>query len=159
MIQLDLDAEFTAQSGGISAYLDAHGYDSYARRNVDLYSRLARASHGTGVVALSSGFMTYRDEVHPEYACWRQRLASSRSTVVLLPSLHLDICVAEIVRRQLLRPFARAPKHEEGVIRKRFPVYAGLPARKVETMRPVDAVVAELLALLCTDRSRRNWRP
>lgn len=64
---VDLDAEFTAHSRDISAYLDFHGYDSYARRNVDLYSRLARTFHGAGVVALSSGFMTYRDDVHPEY--------------------------------------------------------------------------------------------
>jgi hypothetical protein len=42
----------------------------------------------------------------------------------------------------------RSPEREEQVIRTRFPTYAGLPARKVETMRPVAAVVAELLAVI-----------
>lgn len=65
-----------------------------------------------------------------------------------LPSLDLETCVAETVRRQLLRPFARPPEREEHVIRTRFPFYAGLPARKVATMRPNDAVVDELCAIL-----------
>jgi shikimate kinase len=47
-----------------------------------------------------------------------------------------------------MRSFARSPEREEHVIRQRFPVYAGLPARKVETMRPLTAVVTELLSVL-----------
>jgi shikimate kinase len=60
---VDLDAEFAADHGAISAYLDAHGYDGYARRHAGLYLDLA-ATMEVGVVALSSGFMTY---VHPDY--------------------------------------------------------------------------------------------
>jgi len=144
---VDLDAEFAATHGDISAYLGAHGYDTYAHRNVDLYASLIRDRAGGVVVALSSGFMTYPDRVHPDYAGWRQRIASSPLTIVLLPSLDLETCVAETVRRQLRRPFARAAAREEDVIRVRFPVYINLPARKVETMRPVETVVAELLAI------------
>ena len=70
---------------------------------------------------------------------------ANRSTFVLLPSLDLETCVAEIVRRQLRRRFARAAEREEQVIRMRFPIYAELPIMKVETMKPVEAVVAELL--------------
>lgn len=147
---VDLDAAFAARHGDISALLDAHGYDAYARQNVDLYASLIGELGGHGVMALSSGFMTYRDDVHPAYAEWGERIASSRSTVVLLPSLDLETCVTETVRRQLQRPFARSPEREEHVIRQRFPVYAGLPARKVETMRPLTAVVTELLSVLQT---------
>jgi shikimate kinase len=145
---VDLDAEFVACSGDISAYLDTHGYEAYAARNVSLYSALFGEPGRPDVVTLSSGFMTYRDDVHAGYARWRQRIASSNSTFVLLPSLDLENCVAETARRQLLRPFAREAEREEQVIRTRFATYAGLPARKVETMRPVDAVVAELLTLV-----------
>jgi shikimate kinase len=143
---VDLDAEFAAKHGDISVYLDTHRYEAYAERNVSLYSALVGAGR-PAVVALSSGFMTYRADIHPEYARCRQRIASSTSTVVLLPSLDLETCVAEIVRRQLRRRFARTAEREEHVIRTRFPVYASLPAPKVETMRPADAVVAELLAV------------
>jgi shikimate kinase len=99
------------------------------------------------VLALSSGFMTYRDDIHPGYARWRQQIGSGDSTFVLLPILDVDTCVAEIVRRQLRRPFARTAEREEQVIRARLPIYLGLSARKVETMRPIEAVVAELLAV------------
>jgi shikimate kinase len=142
---VDLDAEFVASYGDISAYLDRHGYDAYAARNVSLYSALTDEPDPPDIVALSSGFMTYGGDVHPDFVRLRQGLASSESTFVLLPSLDLETCVAEIVRRQLRRPFARAAEREEQVIRTRFPVYAGLPAPKVETMKPIEAVVSELL--------------
>ena len=144
---LDLDAVFTARHGDISAYLALHGYDAYAQRNVSLYSDLAREPE-PAVISLSSGFMTYRHSVHPDYVRGRQHIASSESTFVLLPSLDLETCVAETVRRQLPRAFARTAEREEHVIRSRFFTYARLPAGKVETMRPVDAVVAELLSIL-----------
>ena len=142
---IDLDAEFVASSGDISAYLGKHGYDAYATRNVSLYSDLTDRPERPDIIALSSGFMTFRGDVHPDFVRLRQRVVSSESTFVLLPSLDLEICVAEIVRRQLRRSFARTAEREEQVIRTRFPVYAGLPALKVETMKPVKAVVAELV--------------
>jgi len=72
---------------------------------------------------------------------------------VTRPSRDLETCVAEIVRRQLRRPFARSAEREEHVIRTRFPIYANMPAQKIETMRPVDAVVAELLAALAAQQA------
>ena len=51
------------------------------------------------------------------------------------------------------RPFARVAEREEQVIRTRFAMYAGLPARKVETMRPVDAVVAELVHVVAAQHA------
>jgi shikimate kinase len=143
---VDLDAEFAARCGGVSAYLDAHGYDAYAAQNVSLYSALTSVAEPLRVVALSSGFMTYRPDLHPSYASVRDHVATNPSTFVLLPSLDLETCVAETVRRQLTRSFARPQEREEHVIRTRFPIYASLPARKVETMRPVGEVVAELVA-------------
>jgi len=145
---IDLDAEFTARYGDISASLAAHGYDAYAGQNVALCSALADGPDRPAVIALSSGFMTYRDDVHPGYIRLREHIARSEQTFVLLPSLDLETCVAETVRRQLRRPFARTAEREEQVIRGRFSSHASLPARKVETMRPVDAVVAELLSML-----------
>jgi shikimate kinase len=144
----DLDAEFTARHGDISAYLDAHGYEAYAQQNVDLHLDLVGGPARFDIVALSSGFMTYGDGIHPDYLALRQRVASSPSTLVLLPSVNVEACVSEIVRRQLRRPFARSAEREEHVIRERFFAYFGLPARKVETMQPVEAAVAELIAAL-----------
>ena len=105
---VDLDAEFAARHGDISVYLDAHGYELYAEQNVGLYLDLVGGPARLDIVALSSGFMTYRDRIHPDYLALRQRVASSPSTFVLLPSVDVETCVREIVRRQLLRSFARS---------------------------------------------------
>jgi thymidylate kinase len=48
---------------------------------------------------------------------------------------------------QLARPFARSVATEEGVIRERFPIYVGLRARKIETMRPLPDIVEALVML------------
>ena len=153
---VDLDAEFAARHGTVSAYLDAHGYEAYAEQNVGLYLDLVDGPVRLEIVALSSGFMTYRDSIHPDYVVLRQRVASSPSTFVLLPSVDVEACVSEIVRRQLRRPFARSAEREEQVIRERFFTYFGLSARKVETMRPVEAIVAELVAVLAAQQGERQ---
>jgi shikimate kinase len=145
---VDLDAEFAARLGDISVYLNTYGYAAYASQNVSLYCALTSVAEPPRVVALSSGFMTYAPDVHPSYPTLREKVASNRLTLVLLPTLEMETCVAETVRRQLSRSFARSREREEHVIRTRFPIYAGLPARKVETMRPVAAVVADVLALI-----------
>src|SRR5207248_3051045 len=133
--------------------IETNGYDAYANGNVNLYSGLVSAPRPPDVVTLSSGFLTYRPDVHPGYARWRQDIASNPLSFVLLPSLDLETCVAEIVRRQLRRPFARSAEREEYVIRTRFAIYANIPAQNVETMRPVDAVVAALLAALAAQEA------
>lgn len=150
---VDLDAEFAARHGNISAYLDANGYETYAEQNVGLYSDLVGGPVRLDVVALSSGFMTYPDRIHPDYLAVRQRVASSPSTLVLLPSVDFEACVGEIVRRQCGRPFARSAEREEQVIRERFSLYLGLPARKVQTMRPVEAVVVDLITALAAQHA------
>ena len=104
------------------------------------------------VAALSSGFMTYPQEIHSDYARLRRSVEQSRATFVLVPSLDREICVAETVRRQLGRPFARSAAQEEAVIRERFPIYVGLPARKIETMRPLATILDDLVAALRDER-------
>jgi shikimate kinase len=145
---VDLDAKFASRHGDISAYLDKYGYAAYAGHNVGVFSELWSSPGASAIAALSSGFMTYPDDVHPGYPAWREEVATSPSTFVLLPSLQVDACVKETVRRQLLRAFARSAEREERVIRARFPVYSGLPGHKVETMQPIDAVVTEILSAL-----------
>jgi shikimate kinase len=143
---LDLDRQFAARAGDISAYLEAHGYEAYARQNIQVYLDTLRALDDEAVFALSSGFMTYRDDAHSDYRRIHREILTSPSTVVLLPSLDYEACVAETVRRQLARPFRRSAEGEEQVIRARFGVYRSLPAKKFETSRSVDAVVDDLIA-------------
>ncbi|HEX2453360.1 MAG TPA: shikimate kinase [Vicinamibacterales bacterium] len=142
---VDLDGRFGTRAGDISDYINRFGYDAYARENVETYNSLSHEGCCQSVTALSSGFMTYPRHIHPQYADLRRRIEGSITTFVLIPSLNRDICIAETVRRQVARPFARTAAQEEAVIRERFPIYVGLRARKIETMSPLATVVDELL--------------
>ena len=144
----DLDIRFAERLGGIDEFIAAHGYEGYARANVEACLALREGAR-PAVVALSSGFMTYPPLVHPGYPALRREVEGSPATFVLLPSLDLEVCVVETVRRQLARPFGRRPaSREEAVIRERFPIYASMPAHRVETMRPPADVAAAILARL-----------
>ena len=145
---VDLDERFTASAGDISSYLRAHEYQAYAAQNIQVYLDTRGSLREESVIALSSGFMTYPDDAHRVYRGLRRQIVASPSTVVLLPSFDYEACVTETVRRQLRRPFGRSAAREEQVIRGRFGVYSGLPAKKFETKGPVDAVVGDLVAYL-----------
>lgn len=147
---VDLDHRFALRAGDISDYINRFGYAAYARENVETYRAVLRERDGHSVVALSSGFMTYPRYLHPEYGRLRRSIEASSATFVLIPSLDRDRCVRETVRRQLGRPFARSAEQEAAVIRERFPVYTGLRARKIETMRPLAAIVQELVQAIRT---------
>ena len=149
----DLDALFTALHGSVDDVLAAHGYRAYAAANVAAYlglaARNAAGEAPVGVVALSSGFMTYAADVHPRYAALRDALAAAPTTVVLLPALELEACVAETVRRQVGRGAGRtSAERAEAKTRERFARYLALPAPKVVTAGPPDAVAATIAALL-----------
>ena len=142
----DLDRCLADRVGDISEYITRVGYEAYARENVETYRALSHKTTASRVLALSSGFMTYPRGNHPEYDDLRNEIEQSPTTFVLLPSLDPERCVAETVRRQLTRRFSRSAAKEEAVIRERFPVYVGLRNRKIETMRPLAAIVDELLS-------------
>jgi len=145
---LDLDQYLAAIVGDIGAHIHLRGYEAYARANVEAYCSMQRRHSGPEVQALSSGFMTYSGNVHPEYLKVRREIELDQHTFVLMPSLDRDVCVAETVRRQTARPFGRTPAKEEAVIRSRFENYVAIPVRKIETMRPVAEVVDEIVLAL-----------
>ena len=144
---IDLDLEFMEHIGDISDHIAHRGYNSYASENVRLCLSIL-ATPGQGVIALSSGFMAYPESVHPAYPVFRSGISKSPMTFVLLPSLDLEACVDEIVRRQVARPIGRSPEREEAVIRERHAIYLAIPATKIETLRPVTEIVDQMIAQL-----------
>jgi shikimate kinase len=138
---LDLDRHFDSLRGDIGEFIIQHGYDTYARENVESYCSLCDAAPGSAVFALSSGFMTYPLDIHPAYVRVRRELERCPKAFVLLPSLDREICIAETVRRQIARPFGRSSPKEEAVIRARFDTYMTMSLRKIATMRPAGAIV------------------
>jgi shikimate kinase len=147
---VDLDRRLADRIGDISVYIRRHGYDAYARENVEAYFSLLHSETRPRVVALSSGFMTYPTDIHPGYAHIRRKILQHPNTFVLLPSMDRDRCVVETVHRQISRPFGRSPAREEEVIRARFEIYMGLPVRKIETMRPIAETLAEIVGAVAS---------
>jgi hypothetical protein len=163
---LDLDRAFEAAHGDIDHFIETHGYAAYAAANVDTY--LAHRPNRLAVVVLSSGFMVYPHHLHPAIRELQREIAAAPTTVLLLPSLDLEVCVAETVRRQATRPFAirRSPAREEAVIRERFLQYRRLTPRVVTTMQPVQLIAREVIARLteatdilgsATELSNERW--
>jgi len=62
---LDLNQAFLQRLGDIGVYIDRDGYEAYARQNVETCRQLLRSCDTAGVLALSSGFMTYPEVLHP----------------------------------------------------------------------------------------------
>jgi shikimate kinase len=150
---VDLDLNFSERVGDITDFIEEHGYDNYARENIENYCSLLCCENRPGVMALSSGFMTYERNAHPQYSRVRSEVELCPNTFALLPSFDREVCVSETVRRQVSRPFGRSAVREEVVIRARFEVYKAMPVRKIETMRPVRAVVDELVAALASENN------
>jgi hypothetical protein len=101
------------------------------------------------VAALSSGFMTYPPDVHPRYTALRDAIAAAPTTIVLMPALELEACVAETVRRQARRSAGRmSAERAEAKIRERFARYLVLPGPKVATARPPGEVAVAIAALI-----------
>ena len=142
---IDLDEQFRARAGDISQFLVRHGYAAYSTRNVETYLEVVGAAPDEAVLALSSGFMTYADTVHPQYRTACQAIITSPSTVVLLPSNDRETCVAETVKRQVARSFSRSAEREEAVIRARFDLYRRLPCRQVASAGEIERIVDHLV--------------
>jgi hypothetical protein len=74
---IDLDCRFSNQHGDVGEFIRRHGYNEYARRNVETYRSVLQAADSSVVLALSSGFMTYADAVHPDHRYLREDIVRS----------------------------------------------------------------------------------
>jgi shikimate kinase len=88
---LDLDRHLAGRVGDISEYINRHGYDTYARENVEAYCSLFRGGIRPDVLALSSGFMTYASDIHLEYGVVQPRLAGHGPTLFAGLSKYVDL--------------------------------------------------------------------
>ena len=132
---IDLDRHLAGRIGDISEYIGRHGYDAYARENVETYRSLFRPEISPAVVALSSGFMTYARDIHPEYSHVRRDLNQHPNTFVLLPSFDRDEIGMNFVAVTRPSELRRDPRQMPGARRCSWPVLR----RRRERMRPRDA--------------------
>ncbi|GAA5009030.1 hypothetical protein GCM10023206_16030 [Acinetobacter puyangensis] len=147
----DLDDCFLHLVGDISTFIQCHGYRSYAIKNLELYHELIKIVKVPCVIACSSGFMVYPDDISKEYLYLKQKISHSPTTFVFFPYFEIESCVQEVLRRQLGRVYLNVnAQSEEAKIRKRFPVYMALCCQKILTSESCDVVAMRLAAKICT---------
>lgn len=101
-------------------------------------------------MALSSGFMTYDQNLLPAYPALLRTIEHDPLTTLLLPSFALEECVEITVRRQLSRPWlsGNGPQ-EEWKIRQRFPLLRALGCRQFESGIAADVLVEQIWKATC----------
>ncbi|MEM7245839.1 MAG: shikimate kinase [Acidobacteriota bacterium] len=164
----DLDETFLARLGSIDACIEHSGLVAYARRNVGLYCRERARLPDDAVIALSSGFMLPRVS-RPSHGALLDDIADDPLTRLLLPSFEVEPCVAEVVRRQLAKPWLSTDaRREEDKIRRRLPLHLSLPCRRIASVGSVEETAGRLLDDLAPalersisppDRPRRPAEP
>ena len=112
---VDLDRYFSERAGDISEFIREHGYENYARANIESYCSLLRHENWLGVMALSSGFMTYELDAHPEYSRVRSEV---------------ELCACELRAEPASAPLRRA-------------VGMWQPARRAAAASPADTIREE----------------
>lgn len=144
---VDLDAHYM-EAFDITRDINELGYETYVKRNIDLYLGLVEKV-GDAVIATSSGFMTYRHDIHWAIDSVQRRISADPNTVCLMPSWDLDVCVDTIVERQMAKPFYTGSEQDNRkVIMGRFELYAQLGNIQVETQKSTQSVVDEILLAL-----------
>jgi shikimate kinase len=128
---VDLDERFMSREGSIGASIEASGYRGYAKLNIAVYRAVKHSLVDPSVLALSSGFLTYPEDVDAEYPALCRSIEGDALTALLLPAFELEACVEIIVRRQLSRPYLPGNRaSEERRIRERFPMLTALPCAR-----------------------------
>lgn len=144
---IDLDNEYL-NSRSIDDDIRLHGYSSYAKKNTEYYLDLT-ATRTTAIVILSSGFMTYGSDIHPEVESIHKHILDSPTTILLMPSFDLEECVQEIVKRQMAKTYVKSSVvHQTEMIRLRFPIYRPMGNIQVTTNKPVSEVVDKIVSQL-----------
>lgn len=146
-IYYDLDEHFMLNLGNISQFINTYGYKEYAIQNIELYQNLVKnIDHNLiNIVVCSSGFMTYPNELTTNYHQIKTHIEDHYLTFLVLPSFELEICVKEIVNRQLQRKYLNgSATSEEHKIRNRFPLYINLKCQKILTNEAPSKIAFKL---------------
>lgn len=142
---VDLDERFMSCEGSIDAFIETSGYSGYAKRNVTIYREVRCTLAAPAVLALSSGFLTYPEDIDARYPALSCSIGSDALTSLLLPEFELEACVEIIVQRQLSRPYLRGDKaSEERRIRERFPKFMALPCARFRSNAATDDVASQI---------------
>ncbi|MCP3022892.1 shikimate kinase [Cupriavidus basilensis] len=142
---IDLDERFMSFEGNVGAFIATLGYVGYAKQNIAVYRRVRCSLAAPTVLALSSGFLTYPEDIDHEYQALRSSIESDALTSLLMPAFELEPCVEIIVQRQLSRPYLPGDRaSEERRIRERFPKFMALSCARFRSDAAPDKTASQI---------------
>lgn len=148
----DLDECFMSEYGDISAFIDLYGYSKYATVNVELYEHILKmiAVGDDAIIVCSSGFMTYHlSELCPQYKTIKHEIEQSKSTILFLPALAYEPCIAKIIERQLQRTYLKTSFSKENIkIRNRIDYFLHLECRIFLTAGTLGQQIDDLFRII-----------
>lgn len=152
---VDMDAYFMKNIGDISRYIRAYGYTAYASKNFQNYLSIIKQASVPTVIALSSGFMTYPQDLAPGYAEVVHKISHSKLSALLLPSFDTEKCVAIIVKRQLQRAYLHADvEQEEARIRERLPLFISFKCAHFLSSIPAEDLATQLSVFFTSQQAK-----
>jgi len=142
---IDLDKEYLKHSD-ISDDIEERGYEYYVRKNIECYIDLI-ATNESAVLVTSSGFMTYQNNYHEAIESIHSTVLECKYTTLLLPYFNEQECIEEIIRRQFTKAHeSKSEQVQRERISKRFQLYLSMGNIKIETNKPVNLVVDEIVS-------------
>lgn len=142
---IDLDEEFIRQVGSISGIIDNNGYKQYYKHNSQLFFSLLKQDAGNKVFVLSSGFLTYNDDLTQKHL---EAIKNKGLSILILPSQSIEEAISIIVERQLKRGLGLDSQKEEEKFRKRFSVYQQYGDVQIYSAAEPKVIVEEILRKL-----------
>lgn len=145
---VDLDTCFCDQVANIGVYIQKHGYESYVRRNSDLFITLTSTFATTRyIMALSSGFLS--TDVLPSVIQMNRSLATDEGEcILLLPSLDYYEAEDIVVQRQMLRGFNLNEDKERAKFSERFHDYLEITQNRIVSAEMPTIVAQKVVDLI-----------
>lgn len=139
---IDLDEEFCKEIN-IGTYINTEGYESYCRKNSELFQTLLSKNSTNSIFSLSSGFLIHKDldELTEKH---KTILKEQGTTILLLPSESLEESTDIVVKRQLQRGFGLKEDREKEKFIRRYPIYKELGDIKIFSHEDPNIIAQEM---------------
>lgn len=142
---IDLDQEFINHIWDITDYIKNKWYELYYKQNSNLFSSLVDKYKSNYVFVLSSGFLTYTDDLTQKHL---KIIKENWISILLLPSKSLKESTEIIVKRQLSRWFNLEYKKEKEKFKIRFWIYKKYWDIKIFSQKTPNDISEEIIKSL-----------
>ena len=142
---IDLDIEYMNNIWDITNDIKTKWYEKYYQKNSDLFLSLVNKYKSNYVFALSSGFLTYTNDLTQKHL---KIIKENWTSILLLPSKSLKESTEIIVKRQLSRWFILEYEREKEKFKIRFWIYKKYWDIKIFSHKPPNKISDKIIISL-----------